>query len=129
MGKNKFRARCIVTENGKVDWRYGDLIEGRLGGTFIDKREGKAYKQYYAVPETVGRYTGLKDENEKEIFESDIIKRTSMAPGGIDFIGVVKYSECAFWIEKGTRAIPLFDEIDCLEVIGNIYENPKLLNA
>lgn len=69
-------------------------------------------------PETVGQCTGLKDNNGKLIFEGDIVAR------GEDK-AVIKYDDetASFymrWVETET-----FIE-DC-EVIGNIYENPELL--
>lgn len=67
----------------------------------------------------VMQYTGLKDKNGKEIYEGDILKGDE--PG---FNDVVVYKENKFILE------PLGD--DCIyweltEVIGNIYENPELL--
>ena len=73
---------------------------------------------------------GLKDENEKEIYEGDIVKidnnvRTIKAQ--------VEYSETfAQYIITHTgdivsEAEPLGDYVEITEVIGNIYENPELL--
>lgn len=76
-------------------------------------------------------YTGLKDKNGKEIYEGDIVKYTSELENGIF---EVKYGNCRFyglWIEANFMGITtdLF-YLGCsneLEVIGNIYENPELL--
>lgn len=72
---------------------------------------------------------GLIDENGKEIFEGDIVK-----DGGED-VGVVVYDkECgAYGLKYKSNVILTFENIDELgdwkgsAVIGNIYENPELL--
>lgn len=80
---------------------------------------------------TLCQYTGLKDNNDREIYEGDIIKAVSFAKP----IGIVKYSDenQAFIFDdldkkyrgKSTVFINQFD--DGFEILGNIYENPELL--
>lgn len=81
--------------------------------------------------------TGLKDKNDKEIFEGDIVRTTRFLGradeiGGFyeyekDYVGVVKVLEGSWVIDTGIVAVRLWSEIDESEVLGNIYENPELL--
>ena len=90
----------------------------------------------------VMQYTGLKDKNGVEIYEGDICKGDDHDKGGqfvSDVIGVVKYSGMSFAIEgtqlkTGEKWYYSCDNDNVkkfrgVEVIGNIYENPKLLEA
>nr|DAQ11735.1 MAG TPA: YopX protein [Caudoviricetes sp.] len=80
--------------------------------------------------------TGLKDKNGKEIFEGDIITN------GMDVVDVRNHETLGFYtlvngrevffghgtsIEEFEEDIEGFTEI--VEIIGNIYENPKLLEV
>ncbi|WP_155971628.1 YopX family protein [Streptococcus ruminantium] len=73
------------------------------------------------------QFTGLFDKDGKEIFEGDIVKRTSLIPGGFDLIGIVKQLEGSWVIDTGKEAVDLWSEIDENEVLGNVYKNPELV--
>ncbi|WDD89088.1 YopX family protein [Fusobacterium nucleatum] len=73
-------------------------------------------------------YTGLKDKNEKEIYEGDIVKLR--ANHGI---GVIKYSdEWGAFVVEYIKPRPLvvlgmnYYKED-IEILGNIYENSELI--
>lgn len=82
----------------------------------------------------MNQYTGLKDKNNKEIYEGDILKDKQPT------IGIVKYFDGSYMLTTNYqgRDIHSLEEVDYmsqdlindnfLEVIGNIYENPELLN-
>ena len=67
------------------------------------------------------QFTGLLDKNGKEVFEGDIIK---LYPNRVR---VIEYSEPnGCYMERGTSLNQLHSSSE-FEIIGNIYENPKLI--
>jgi len=77
------------------------------------------------------QYTGLKDKNNKEIYEGDIVL---VKPGGTStwYKTVVKFKEGAFIASliDGEDYIYIFNrgfDSNDFEIIGNIYKNKKLL--
>lgn len=92
---------------------------------------------------TVMQYTGLQDRNGKEIYEGDIITNewcfiyypSIVRFGRYKSSDMSSYYECGhlgFYIEhpcdKLSRKDILYFANQC-EVIGNIYENPELLEV
>ncbi len=69
------------------------------------------------------QYTGYKDVNGKEIYEHDILK---LPDGEIGVMAINKGN----WEALHKSGMKLIDNnyYDCVEVIGNIYENGELLN-
>jgi uncharacterized phage protein (TIGR01671 family) len=81
----------------------------------------------------VGEYTGIKDYEGKEIYEGDIVEKEFMEQWLEDtkLIGVVIMVEGCWCVldEENKKIEPLWSETDINTVIGNIYENPKLLEV
>ena len=75
--------------------------------------------------------TGLKDKNDKEIFEGDIVRqvRTQPITENETITGVVIMIEGAWLIMNDCEQLAsyLWSETDENEIIGNVYENPELL--
>jgi len=67
------------------------------------------------------QYIGVNDKNKKEIYEGDVIVQKH---GEIK--GVVRFRDGVFGVDTGKAFYP-FAAYKDIEVIGNIYENPELL--
>lgn len=128
---------------GKMDdgeWVYGSFcmdareqFNGLCGvDGFIrlhDKTKGKM-QTYEVDRETVGQYTGLKDKNGKRIFEGDIV--LGLFHYELAAKGVVTFRDGAFglrWNRGKVREFSAFTSICNVDykVIGNIHDNPELL--
>lgn len=125
MREIKFRGKHL---DDTSEWLYGNyvFIQDDIFQHKIADRNGLLLD---IDINTLGQYTGLKDENGKEIYEGDIIQYGDIHKG------IVEYSEkYAQFILKETDNIS--DEYEALgefniivfEVIGNIYDNKELLN-
>lgn len=138
-------------DNGEwVEGFYNHIPNGRFG---MDehliqtiKGNGKIGMLYDVDPSTVGQYTGLKDNNGKEIFEGDIIKAGNGKQSSISVVKFGEYYPKMFYAmldifmpgvphlnANGFYAVSTKHEDMILfktryfEVIGNIHDNLELL--
>ena len=132
-----FRGR-LKAENGELkkgDWVYGDLV------TLIDGKEKHLhiYGKGEVKAETIGQYTGLTDKNGKKIFEGDIVWFEDESPSNYEYhdctemrCGAIEYGYNCFYITNRI-AVEMEDliydgKLD-VEVIGNIHDNPEILES
>ena len=139
-------------------WRYGNLATGIYKGGWCPVIQEEYEYEYESLPimeslkeywiinnKTIGQYTGLKDKNGKEIYEGDVLKQVkkssregyeSTSYDKNNFEVVFKYG--SFWLQRPygdsayIRDFPNIDEFvgfECFEIVGNIYENPELLET
>ena len=80
--------------------------------------------KYAVIPETVGQYTGLTDENGTKIFEGDIVNLLYSDFYGQDRCGKFVYDDMT-----NTDIIFRIETSHAIEVIGNIHDNPELLGV
>ena len=118
-------------EGALVKWSKAHSIIRKYGSDTIGLYE------YSVVPETVGQFTGLTDKNGKKIFEWDICKFREWDNGEMCWIGYVHFEHCQFIISGGANkecpsnfylVLSRFSS-ENIEVIGNIYDNPELLEV
>ena len=112
-------------------WVYGGALQGEGDFSIIygsKSPDGKFEEKYPVYTETLGQYTGLTDKNGKKIFEGDVVKVKDALNWGTSgtFIGSVGFGDASFRIETDTSTHYRWQDYDC-EVIGNIHDNPELL--
>ena len=126
--------RCNERWIGKGEWVYGfyhytnwynrltkELVETDYWILPIDSQDG-----CQVDPSTVGQYIGLTDKNGKRIFEGDIVSFN-----GIMLKISFKNAEfCVEHIDGEAWTYPyLGSNAKYMEVIGNVHDNPELLEA
>ena len=145
MREIKFRAKDYQTNK----WVYGFLFMGKgddnrdyafilqdkglkVGTAAEDNAIEFTYDEAHLVnKETICQFTGLRDKNGKEIYEGDIVQSLSEKKGYVAFLQqemgyVVVWDSCDTRLGHRARGGG-YDHDLSLEVIGNIYDNPKLV--
>ena len=124
----EFRGKSLDT--GK--WVYGGLTQvPNIDETYSYAIYERAGIHSSVEENTIGEYTGLTDRSGRRIYEKDIVRTKYGRLCGVSWFSSPSYA--------GWDLIPLGiadeapDEYDLyspenLEVIGNIYDNPELLD-
>jgi len=129
----KYRAwdRLRKEMNYKVMVGNCDLSDRNWTCPIIWIEERKKWLHFDDDYECIMQSTGLFDEKGVEIFEGDVVRQVRTQPTTENeiIIGVVTMIEGAWLIMNDCEqlASKLWSETDENEIIGNIYENPELL--
>lgn len=106
--QSELKYTSFILKDEFMDWGLGGLAE------------------YEVIPESVGQFTGLTDKNGNKIFEGDIVKCLSLENGYVN--KEVYYAEDRARFVLGSLGSDYdFEEYINVEVIGNIHDNPELL--
>jgi uncharacterized phage protein (TIGR01671 family) len=95
---------------------------------------GEDLQKWCVYTDTLGQFTGMTDKNGKKIFEGDIVR--DEYNGGIAWIAFLQQG-CGWYLvfkntdrRMGHRSRnSAYDNDLELEVIGNIHDNPELLEV
>ena len=113
------------------EWSEGSLIIWQDGSCAIEP--GSLTEPMASVdPETVGQFTGLTDKNGKKVFEGDVVQYFGTYP--LEVFIENGHAKFRFYDTYSKRQYEeLFfghdEEYGKCEVIGNIHDNPELLNG
>jgi len=114
----KFRGKTTIAER----WVYGSLLIDWAGTTQIWEKDSDGSLHNYIVdPESVGQYTGLKDKHGVEIYEGDVDCH--------NWVVFYDSESAGYKLRKNNRIRALHYSLRKYNnhIIGNIYENPELL--
>lgn len=117
------------------DWIYGlvtRLYDNRFENLPAEMTDINGVSGIEVNYETIGQYTGLTDKNGNKIFEGDIVKSCEY-----DDIYIIRYFDDHNY--PAFDCVPEVPLCECnglaflvntegCEIIGNIYDNPELLN-
>lgn len=98
---------------------------------YISNKAGSPFA-YEVRPDTICQCTGLKDKNGNLIWENDIVRGKMHGNYGYrKLVGVVQYYIDAFKVNVEPNSFSgVYKNIsDTCEVIGNIFDNPELLES
>lgn len=115
------------------------MLQIDLSRSMVSLKIENASEWYWFKEVVLIQSTGLKDKNGVEIFEADVVKVSDGGNEEDSYISVVKnYADegypafdieapSSWYYESNVLSTITCGEYETIEVIGNIYENPELL--
>lgn len=112
----------------------------RLNVNGSEKLMGNTSLSWFEVdPDTVGEFSGKRDKNDRRIFEGDIGRYRQTDGAKRNGTSILCTGKVIYNTETASYAVESRDEAGCryfdyfpikdFEVIGNIYDNPELLEV
>lgn len=131
MEEIKFRGKTIDDKT----WVYGDLITKRNNSKWIHFYDCNDFEcEYEVISETVGQFSGLRDNKGIAIYKNDIVRRGYSNNNGYFYHnGYIVYVENdgAFEIADSTRYLKRLTVSSIakwnITVIGDMWDNPELM--
>jgi len=124
----EIKFRIFYGIDGQEDtYHHEDFSFGEIENGIHAPEHQVTTDQLVAGWDIVGKaeYTGLKDKNGKEIYEGDLLE--SMASHKGSFLKIEFITACFCVKAKFGTTMPLYKINKKRKIIGNIYENPELL--
>lgn len=127
----KFRAYNKVSKKINYQDEMGYIDGCYLGSNGANQTTSNIYSASKRDSCVVMQFTGLKDKNGIEIYEGDLIRNRSGRVCSVVFNsnGAMFDAECHKKSWEGTNSVGFktFQWSRCVEVIGNIHQDPELI--
>ena len=113
-------------------WNIGNLVEEPDGLYLRDNKNN--IMVYIQDHSTICQCTGLKDKNGKLIWENDVVGfwdaySTENGQAEMDCIGKVVWDDETISFQVTNRlSAESYEVLDECSIIGNIFDNPELMN-
>ena len=130
-GQQRRKGEKVRMDGSPVEssWFYGNgVLQGKGDFSIIQLNE-PTFEKLSVYTDTLGQYTDLTDMNGKKIFEGDIVQNIITKETAI-VRWYTEHSAFMLYDKNNNKVYFLYDnDFNKIEIIGNIYDNPELLEV